>query len=184
MSKIITPECRLSYPNLREPREDQMGKPWYSAQLVFDKDTDLSGIKAAILEVATEKFGNKAAEMLRTGKLKSPLRKDWEAKGYDEGSVFFSCKSKGAPDIVGPYAGKDGKPLPWTDEIYAGIKARVSLQFYFYQQQGGGVGAGLRNVQILGGGDHFDGRMAASDEFEAVAKAPADFADDDLNGLL
>lgn len=181
MTKIITPKCRLSYPNLLEPREDQQGKPWYSAQLVFEKGTDLSAIKAAILETAKEKFGDKAADMLRTGRLKTPLRTDWEAKGYPEDSTFFSCKTRTRPDIVGPYAGADGKPKPWTEDIYAGIYARASIGFYFYPQQGGGIGAGLRNVQILGGGDHFDGRLSASDEFEAVKKAPVNAEDlDDL----
>src|SRR5574340_93571 len=138
-TKVITPEAILSYPNLIEPRADDSDKLWYQCSLVFLPETDISALKQAVLDCAKAQFGDKAVEMLRTGKLKSPFRKDWEAKGYPEGSTFFSCKSKAKPGIVGLAPGKDGKPAPYAGELFAGLKVRASIRPYYYKQQGGGI---------------------------------------------
>lgn len=183
--KVITPEAILSYPNLLEPRADDNDKLWYQCSLVFLPDADLSALKAAVLEAAKAQFGDKAAEMFKTGKLKSPFRKDAEEKGYPEGSTFFSCKSKSKPGIVGLAPGKDNKPAPYTGEIYAGLKVRASIRPYYYKQQGGGIAMGLGNIQVIGpSGLRFDNRLPAEDEFEADANAAAAAGNADLTDIL
>lgn len=184
-TKVITPEAILSYPNLIEPRADDSDKLWYQCSLVFLPETDISALKQAVLDCAKAQFGDKAVEMLRTGKLKSPFRKDWEAKGYPEGSTFFSCKSKAKPGIVGLAPGKDGKPAPYTGELFAGLKVRASIRPYYYKQQGGGIAMGLGNIQVIGpSGLRFDNRLPAEDEFEADANAAAAAGNADLDDLL
>lgn len=182
--KVITPEALLSYPYLIEPYPDDSGKLWYSCTLVFLPDADLSALKQVVVEAARRQVGDKAASMLRDGLLKSPFRKDWQKKGYPEGSVFFSCKSKSKPGIVGLAPGRDGKPAPYTGEIYAGLRVRASVTAYYYKQQGGGIAMGLGNIQVLGpSGYRFDSRLSAEDEFEADANAAA-AAGEDLDDIL
>lgn len=187
--KAITPEAILSYPHLLEPREDDSGNLWYDCSLVFlpgedGTPPDLKGLKAAVLEAAKAKFGANAVQMIKDGDLKLPFRTDAKKKGYPEGSVFFSAKSKAQPGIVGIHAGKDGKPAPYTGEVFAGLRVKASVRPYYYKQQGGGIAMGLGNLQVLGPSQYrFDGRMAAEDEFEADANAAA-AGDADLDDIL
>lgn len=184
-TKVITPRCLLSYPHLREPSADPQGKMKYSVALLFPEGSDLSQIKAAIIEAAQGRFGNKAVDMLKSGALRNPIRTDVEAKGYDAFGViaFMNVRSNNAPGIVGPYAGKDGKPAPWDDEIYPGIAARVSMNAFAYATSGNkGVSFGLNNVQILDNSTpRIDNRLSATDEFDVteerqVAEMPEDVA--------
>ena len=182
--KVITPEAILSYPHLEEPRADDFGKLWYDCALIFLPGADLSALKAAVMDAAKAQFGDKAASMFADELLKSPFRKDWKKKGYPEGSVFFSAKSKTKPGVVGLHPGKDGKPAPYTGEIYAGLKVRASVRPYYFKQQGGGIAMGLGNIQVIGAsGMRFDSRIAAEDEFEADANAAA-ASDADLSDIL
>jgi hypothetical protein len=148
---------------------------------VFEKGTDLAELKKAALAAATEKFGAKAEGLIRDGKLKMPFRNDGEEKGYPEGSVFMNVKNKAKPGIVGIYPGADGKPLPIDDpaQIYAGCKVRASLRAYAYDVSGNkGVAFSLGNLQKMADGDRLDGRVRATDEFEAdLSVKPADLAD-------
>lgn len=181
MSKIITPEAILSYPNLFEPKAGpQGGEPFYSVAMVFPEGTDLTELKKAAIAAAKEKWGEKTADLIKNGKVKLPFRTDVEDKGYPDGSTFFNAKSKTAPGIVSKYAGPDGKPAKITnpDEIYAGVKARASIRFYTYDTNGNrGVAVALGNVQKLADGVRMDGRMKAEDEFDAESGSNND---DDL----
>lgn len=183
--KVITPEMLLSYPHFNEPVADDHGKLWYNCVLIALPGTDISELKAAVMEAAKAQFGDKAAQMFKDEELKSPFRKDAKRKGYPEGSVFFSCKSKTKPGIVGLMPGKDGKPAPYTGEIYAGLKVRASVRPYYYKQQGGGIAMGLGNIQVIGPSEYrFDNRLAAEDEFEADANAAAAASNADMSDIL
>ena len=182
MTKIITPQAVLSYPHLFEPNTPPgASEAVYSCALIFEKGTDLSGLKKAALEAATEKFGAKAEALIRDGKLKLPFRNDGADKGYPDGSIFMNVKNKAKPGIVSIFPGADGKPTPISDEaqIYAGCKVRVSLRAYAYDVSGNkGVAFALGNLQKLADGDRLDGRKKAEDEFEADLSAkPADLDD-------
>lgn len=183
MSKLITPEAILSYPNVFEPKSGpQGGEPFYSCAVVFPEGTDLTEMKRAAIAVAEEKWGVKAKDLIKAGKVKLPFRTDVEEKGYPDGSTFFNAKSKTAPGIVSKYAGPDGKPAKITDpeEIYPGVKARLSVRFYAYDTNGNrGVAVALGNIQKLADGPRMDGRMKAEDEFDAEAGSGGD--DDLLN---
>jgi hypothetical protein len=125
--------------------------------------------KAAIL-AAEEKFGSKAAEMLRTGKLRSPFRTDGEEKGYGPGSIYINASSKHQIGVVDRY--KDpatGKPRVIDDpsEVYAGAQVIAAINFYAYDFNGNrGVAAGLNALQKVGDGERLDGRRKAEDLFD------------------
>lgn len=178
---VITGEAMLSYPHLFEPEAMNEGEePVYSACLVFEQGADLRAIRKAIAAAATEVWGNKAKSMFESGALRNPIRRDGEAKGYPEGSVFINVRTRRKPGIVGPYRGPDGKPMPITDpdEVYAGCYVRASLRAFAYDNKGNkGVSFALNNLQKLRDGKRIDGRRRAEDEFEATQDAPDDVFD-------
>lgn len=183
--KLLTPQATLSYPHIDEPVPPMNGKgePKYSVALVFPAGADLSMLQAAVLEAATDKWGTKAAALLKSGGLKNPFRTDGEAKGYGEGSVYFNARSTEKPGAVYLWADPaTGKAMIIPDdlrkkELYAGAQVRASITAFAYDNEGKGVSFGLNNIQKLGNGPRLDGRKAADEEFEAdlsMEPAPMD----------
>jgi len=159
---------------------EENGTPMYGCVLVFTKDTDLHGLKAAALEAANEKYGDKAAGMIRAGKLKWPFKTDDE-KGYPEGATFISPRSKDKPPVVGRFKDPaDGKAVVIEDEqvVYAGAIVKGLVKAYCYDRSGNrGVTFGLNGIQKWADGDRLDGRVSARDAFDAEEPAVADLAD-------
>jgi Protein of unknown function (DUF2815) len=195
MAKIITPECRLSFPQLLVARAmtDSTGAPQgaasFSAAFVFEPGQDLTAIKQAIAATVIEKFGmDKGKEILSKmvpgGSVKNPLRADLDKK-YGDGSHFFvNARNKQQPQCVHPYADPaTGKPKLMTAEevgklMYAGAYVRASLNPFWFDKAGNkGVAFGLNNLQWLRDGERLDNRVAAENEFEAVVDAGAGAAD-------
>ena len=185
MTKVITPEAVISYPHIFEPQTPPgASEPVYSCALVFKDDVDITDMKAAVMAVAKEKWGDKTRDLLKAGTIRLPLREDAVDKGYPEGSTFINVKSKQQPGVVSIFAGENGKPAPITNpaEIYPGAVVKASLRAYAYSVNGNnGVAFSLGNLQKIGDGPRMDGRLSAADEFTAEAKPTADISDlDDL----
>jgi len=183
--KCITPVGTLSYPHLFTPQDpmEEGGTPKYAAVIIFDEDADLQALKAAVLTAAEEKFGAKAATLLKGGKLRLPFRDDWEEKGYPENSVFINAKTTNPPGVVSrfqdPETGK-AQRITDPDDIYPGAQVRFSVTAFGYDVKGNkGVSFALNNVQKWGEGERLDGRVRAEDEFEAEAPVTADLSDMD-----
>lgn len=181
-TKVITPPVVASYPHLITPQAAEEGQTAkYSMTGIFAPGADLSALQAAALAAAEAAYPGKGAEMLRTGKLKSPFRKDCEAKGYENCGTFINVRSEKKPGVVFSY--KDpatGKAKVMTDaeiekEIYPGAVVRISLNAFAYNQKGNkGISFALNNVQKVADGERIDGRVAAENEFTAdLAEAPA-----------
>jgi hypothetical protein len=180
MRNVVTPEAMLSYPALFEAKQTPSGDLKYSTALIFDKNADLSKLKAAVTAAAEERWGERAAAMIKAKQLRLPFRDGSEkaAVGYGPNTVFINVSSTRKPGIVSRYAGQDGKPLVIEDpdEIYPGAKVRASLTAFSYSVNGNnGVSFSLNNLQKLGDGPRLDGRLRAEDEFEAFEDAPANF---------
>lgn len=183
--KIITPVAMLSYPNLYEPRAYGGGEPKYSAALVFPEGSDLKAIKAAIKEAAKDRFGDKAAGILKAN---NPLRTDTDAKGYPDGSTFFNAKSTRQPQVVTRYADpKTGKPMlidedmatepDGQNEVYPGLHVKALISVYAYDTNGNrGVAFGLEGLQRWEDADRLDGARAV-DVFSAEMPEEADISD-------
>jgi hypothetical protein len=194
--RVISPECILSFPDLFEA--DEKGK--FGAALVFPAGTDLTELKKAVLAVAQEKFGDKAAAMIQKGQLRfmggphHTFRTDGEDK-YGEGAIYINARSNTRPGIVSIYPDAQGRPSMITDEsqIYPGCVCKVSLSPFYYDIDGNkGITWGLNNIQKIRDGDRLDSRVSAADEFSADPNAMADLASltagdadgDDIMSLL
>jgi hypothetical protein len=185
---MVTPKAKLSYPHLAEAQKPQKAgdKAKFSATLVFAPGTDLKALQEAVMLAAEEKWPGKSAEMFRVQALRSPFRKDAEAKGYEPGSVFLNVRSEQKPGAVYLHAGTDGKPAVIPDdkvkeELYPGAFVRAQIRAFPYDSNGNkGVSFALNNIQKLGDGERLDNRQKAEDAFEADLNAtPAS-----LDGLI
>jgi len=169
-TKVITGKCRASYANLNEPKSINGGKPKYSVSIIIPKsDTaTLEKIKAAILAAYTEgegklKGNGKTVPPLAT--LKTPLRDGDSERPDDEAyanSYFINANSDTAPGLVD----RDRNPIMERSEIYSGIYARFSINFYAFNTNGNrGIACGLNNVQKLSDGEPLGGKSRAEDDF-------------------
>lgn len=165
--RIVSPVGRLSFPALFVPETNQnnpSAPAKYSTIIVFEGDTDISGIEEIIEEAKVATFGDKIP-----GNLRSPLRdgseKEHLGEPFGKGTKFVTVKSNFAPGIV------DGnrEPVLNASEVYPGVYARVQMHAYGYDNNGNaGVGLGLDNVQKVKDGGALDGRSDASSAFDAI----------------
>lgn len=191
-TKWRTPVGILSYPHIAEPQistDDTgkpEGKPKYSLAILFDGNDPevrkgLEEGEKALLAAAEEVFGVKAATMVKAGQLKTPFRRDWEAKGYPEGTIYFNTRTEYKPGVVYAYPDETGKAAKVKDEdvtkvFYPGAKVRITVNAYYYDRKGSkGVTFGLGNIQKVAEGTRLDNRISAEDDFDADASLkPAD----------
>lgn len=162
--KIMTPEFRVSFPNVFQARADFDGQsPKFSIVMLFPKTTDISALKKLAQEVATEKWPKGLPVNLR-----NPFRDADKEKpdmdGY-AGCIFISAKSKGRPGLVD----SQKTPILTPEEFYAGCYARATVNAFAYDKAGNvGVSFGLQNIQKLRDGEPFSGRTKAEDDFSCV----------------
>jgi len=177
--KITTPIALGSYVTVFEPRAIEEGQePKFSIGLLWSK-TDkeamagLKALKAAVIEVATKKFGPDAAKLFgkdvpKNKKLDSPFRDGDIERPEDAvyaGKIYVSAKSKAnrKPQVV------DGKRNPVFDEAdcYSGCFFRAIVQPYAYDKGGNkGVALGLLALQVVKKGERLDGGIDASKAFD------------------
>lgn len=191
MANVITPEFRVSFPNLFKPRLNELSKQEeYSVVALFKKDADLKVLRDAAQAAVEKKWGKDPAKWPK--KMKTPFRdqgeraKEVDGKtvlpaAHEEGAIFLNLKSKMKPGVV-DQTGKN----EITDEtqIYAGCYARAVVSCYAYDQAGNrGVSFGLQHVQKLRDGEALGGRVRLEDAFEPVAVTP-DMGDGSAAGLF
>ena len=138
-SKIITPKFRASFVNVFEARENLQGKKKYSLVMLFDKEADLSPLRALLKEVAVDKWGDKL-----TG-IKTPFR-DGNEKSYEgyEDKTYATASAMQKPGLV------DDKLQGIIDpgEFYSGCYARATITAFAWEYMGKkGVSFGLQNIQ-------------------------------------
>lgn len=162
----ISPVGRVSYPSLYEPNEYK-GKESYQLTLLFDKDTDLSEMKAEAARVAKEKWGDKRPKdfdsPFRDGNEKDDAGPEYENVTYIR---FKRAVKKGPPQVV------DNRKQPISEnsgDMYPGCYARVSYSAFAWEEgKKGGVSFGLSNVQKVRDGESLDGSSTADQDFEAT----------------
>lgn len=183
----VSPIGVISFPHLFNPKPPAPGAdPRYSMTLIFDeaaqKTDEYKDLRAAVLEAARAKWGDKADGMIRNGSIRMPIRDADEKNyaGYEEGCKFVNFWSKQAPGIV------DGKLNDVLDReyVYPGALGRVTYKPFAYDTSGNrGVSLGLQNVQVTDvSTPRLDGRTAAKDDFGATASGEPEMAgaDDDM----
>lgn len=185
---VVTNKVRLGYVELLEPKafNDQPAK--YSAQIMIPKeDTEtVELIKQAIKNV----YENAKAETLKGVKpagLKTSFRDGDEELNDDgepkiPGHYFINVSSKRKPAILKIV---DGIRVETNDpeEIYSGVYAHVSINFYAYNTSGSkGIAGGLNNVLTLRKGDRFGGGISAEEAFGDIEIEDEDMDTDSIFG--
>lgn len=166
-TKVITGIVRLSYANVWEARSINGGTEKFSVSLIIPKNDakTLSAINGAIdaaIEEGKGKFGGKVPNKAA---IKLPLRDGDIDRPDDEAyadSFFINANSNTAPQVVD----KNVNPILERSEVYSGIYARVSINFYAFNSNGNkGIACGLGNIQKIRDGEPLGGRTNAADDF-------------------
>ena len=166
-TKVVTGVVRLSYANVWEPKSINGGAEKFSVSLIIPKaDTKtLGAIQKAIdsaIEEGRGKFGGKVPSKAT---LKLPLRDGDVDRPDDEAYTncyFINANSSSAPEIVD----KSLNPILNRSEVYSGVYARVSINFYAFNSNGNrGIACGLGNIQKVRDGEPLGGKTSASDDF-------------------
>lgn len=175
-TKVVTGTVRLSYANVWEPKSINGGAEKYSVSLIIpksDKKT-IAAINAAVdaaIEEGLTKFGGKKPNKAA---IKLPLR-DGDTERDDEAyanSYFVNANSQTPPQIVD----QNVNPIMNRSEVYSGVYARVSINFYAFNSNGNkGVACGLGNIQKVRDGQPLGNRSTAEDDFAAIEDADDDF---------
>jgi len=166
-TKVITGIVRMSYANVWEPKSINGGTEKYSVSLIIPKsDTKtIAAINAAVdaaIEEGKGKFGGKVPNKAA---LKLPIRDGDIDRPDDEAYVncfFINANSSTAPQIVN----RQVEPILDRSEVYSGVYARVSINFYAFNSNGNrGIACGLGNIQKISDGEPLGGRTNAADDF-------------------
>lgn len=178
---VMTPEFRVSYPNVFKPRLNKLNKKEeYSLVMLFPKGADISALKAAAKAALAEKFGPDETKWPK--KLNTPFRDQGERSkegaipaGYEAGAVLINARTTNKPGLVKAVGPGKVETIIDTSEFYAGCFAKATLNFWAYNHESGqaGVQCTLNNIMKTREGDPLSGRPRAEDEFEAVATGSA-----------
>jgi hypothetical protein len=166
-TKVVTGVVRLSYANVWEPKSVHGGSEKYSVSIIIPKsDTKtLNAVNEAINAAIEEGKGKYGGKIPNKASLKLPLRDGDVDRENDEAyanSYFINANSITAPQIVD----KDVNPILERSEVYSGVYARVSINFYAFNTNGNkGVACGLGNIQKIRDGEPLGGKTSAVDDF-------------------
>lgn len=182
MTKVIIKNARLSYANIFEKSSIDDNTPKYSTALLIDKsDTNtINAIKHAINKAIEEgknsKWGGKIP-----GNLKTPLRDGDEERPDDpnyKDKFFFNASTTRKPQVldVDKSLVPDPEDGAYSDVVYSGCYAHVSINFYPFEARGNkGVAAGLGNVMKAGDGEPLAGGSTAEEDFADIEASEVDY---------
>ena len=124
--------------------------------------TELDKAIDAAIEEGRGKFGGKIPSKAA---LKLPLRDGDIDRPDDEAYAncyFINANSSSAPEIVD----KSLNPILNRSEVYSGVYARASINFYAFNSNGNrGIACGLGNIQKVRDGEPLGGKTSAADDF-------------------
>ena len=165
-TKVVTGIVRLSYANVWEAKSINGGTPKFSVSLIIPKsDTKtIAAINAAVDAAIDEGNGKFGGKIPNKAALKLPLR-DGDTERDDEAyqnCYFVNANSTTAPQSVD----RSVQPILERSEVYSGVYARVSINFYAFNSNGNrGIACGLGNIQKVKDGEPLGGKTSASDDF-------------------
>lgn len=161
---IITPVCRLSFPNLfvaTSHKDEEEGKKTFHCDLIVDsedvwnqpyngKKTQTISLKKAILNAKTDQFGEKADwphmehDAIREGNDRTIGDSDEVLEGYGDKSFIKPRTGEKYPPKV---LLKNGKPAS-ADDLYGGCYVRAQILVRPYDT-GTNAGVSLRLIAII-----------------------------------
>lgn len=183
-TKVITNKVRLSFVNLLEAKAFEGQEPKYSCMLLIDKSDKqtLAAIEKAI-DNAFKADGGQRLKGVKRENVKTTLRdgdleQDTEEHPEFANKMFINVSSKNKPGLVDRYKNKiEGDNA--ADEVYSGVYAIVSINFYAYNTSGNkGISAGLNNVMIVEKGEYLGGRASAESDFADIEFDDDEFEED------
>lgn len=183
MSKIKLQNVRLSFPDLFEPGEYEGQRKFGATFLIEPNSANDKAIRAAMAEVATEKFKDKGAAIVKAGMAGGNQKScywDGNSKTYDgyADQMALTAKreeSKGRPLVIdknkAPLVVSDGKP-------YAGCYVNASVELWAQDNKyGKAIRCNLLGVQFASDGDAFSaGSVADEGDFDDLADGAEDLA--------
>lgn len=178
-TQIVTGKVRLSYVHLFKPYAHNPGQePKYSTTILVPKnDTSTKAnidraIEAAKQEGMSSKWGGQIPPVVAIPVYDGDGVRPSDGQPFGEeckGHWVFTASSKQAPAVVDQAV----QPILDQSEVYSGMYARVSVNFFAYNSNGRkGIGAGLNNVQKLADGEPLGGRTTAAEDFGAPIAQP------------
>lgn len=178
-NKILTPVFTAAFVSVFQPKGikgDPNSKKKYSVTMIFPKGTDFKPLQDLIVAVATEKWGAKAADILKKQAASDKrIFKDGSTMveqgyaGFIEGVNYIQASTETKPGLVHKI---DGSLVHLTDEndFYSGCTAIASINPYAWDNAyGKGVSLSLHNIQKVADGERLGGgRAKPEDDFEAA----------------
>jgi hypothetical protein len=170
--QVVLKSVRGAFLNLWEPKQyNGTGEAACNGNFIIEKGNDaaLKVMTDAIKQVAQEKWGAKAGDMLKALKAKGDLclhdgAEKAEYAGFD-GNFFVSARNKARPIVVD----RDRSPLTQADgRPYSGCYLNVSIDVWA-QDNGYGkrINAKLLAVQFVKDGEAFGGgAVGSADQFD------------------
>lgn len=161
---LITPEGRLSFPSLFEPKPRFKGSPnlTYQCVLLLPPDTDMKPFHAAIKAAMVAKWG----KVVQLPGDKNPIRScsdKHDVSGYEDGWFYLNLHSRNRPGVV------DRVCVPVTDpaRVYPGMWVRAFINSFAWEHPSGGRGIsfGLNSIQLVRDDERLDGRRDATQVF-------------------
>ena len=178
-TRVLTGEVRLSYVNLVAPRannNDPTGTPRYSVTLLILKsDAAVKQNIDASIEAAAMDAQGKLWNGVRPPNMPIPVH---DGDGLRENGTPYGpeCKncwvitasSKNKPQVVHQ---SDINTELAPQDIYSGMYARVTINFFGYNQAGRrGIGCGLGNVMKSREGEPLAGGSSAAADFAGIGQ--------------
>lgn len=168
VTKVMTPEFRVSYPNVFTPKSFQEGQEAkYSIQMIFDKGADLSKLKELAATAVKEKWGDKPPK-----KMRSPFRDGNEERedAHYKDTIFMNCSSKFQPGLIN----ERKEEIIDEKDFYPGCYAIATVNAYAYEFMGNaGVAFGLQNIMKMKDGEKLGGDHSAAADFDSVVAGTA-----------
>lgn len=178
-TRVLTGEVRLSYANLVAPRANSNNPnadPRYSVTLLIPKSDEAvkqnidASIEAAAATAQTKLWGG-----VRPPVMPIPIhdgdgvRENGTPYGPEcKGCWVITASSKQKPQVVHQ---SDINTELAPQDIYSGMYARVTINFFGYNQTGKrGIGCGLGNVMKTRDGEPLAGGASAAADFAGIGQ--------------
>lgn len=190
MSIIMLKNVTLAFPAIDVPQAIGEGAPAYGGKLIIHPTEQADLVKlldAAILEVAREKWKDKAEDVinvLKEEKLicfhKTPYRSKKTGKVYDgfEGMYHVGTRSeKVKPTAVSLTGAEITDNAEIKRVFYSGCKVHAKIELWAQDNQfGRRINSNMLGLMFAGQGTRFGGGAAAAsaDEFASLAADAAD----------
>lgn len=177
--RVLTGEVRLSYVNLVTPRANNSNPnadPRYSVTLLIPKSDAAvkqnidASIEAAATDAQTKLWGGVRPPVMPIPIHNGDGMRDNRTPYGPEckGCWVITASSKQKPQVVHQ---TDINTELAPQDIYSGMYARVTINFFGYNQAGRrGIGCGLGNVMKTREGEPLAGSVSAAADFAGVGQ--------------